>query len=64
MSLDTLPVHRGLRVPRVARWSAEQDIPPDVLVRGGRLTYADPVRPIRLRTEAAQAGLVGAEGGR
>ncbi|MGW6391259.1 hypothetical protein ACWFR1_12325 [Streptomyces sp. NPDC055103] len=43
MSLDTLPVYRGLRVPRVARWSAEQDITPLVLLQGGRLVYADPL---------------------
>ncbi|MFD3998383.1 hypothetical protein [Streptomyces sp. NPDC058583] len=43
MSLDTLPVYRGLRVPRVARWSAEQDITPLVLLQGGRLGYVDPL---------------------
>ncbi|MFC8466026.1 hypothetical protein [Streptomyces sp. NPDC057250] len=42
MSLDTLPVYRGLRVPRVARWSAEQDITPRVYLQGGRLVYRDP----------------------
>ncbi|TLQ39446.1 hypothetical protein [Streptomyces marianii] len=43
MSLDTLPVYRGLRVPRVARWSAEHDITPAVYLRNSRLAYADPV---------------------
>ncbi|MGW6414380.1 hypothetical protein [Streptomyces sp. NPDC055055] len=42
MSLDTLPLYRGLRVPRVARWSAEHDITPLVLLQGRRLAYADP----------------------
>ncbi|MFJ2061239.1 hypothetical protein ACIOMM_35740 [Streptomyces sp. NPDC087908] len=43
MSLDTLPLYRGLGVPRVARWSAEQDITPLVVLQGGRLTYLDPL---------------------
>ncbi|MGA5497668.1 hypothetical protein ACPCSP_25225 [Streptomyces cinereoruber] len=41
MSLDTLPIQRGLRVPKIARWSAEQDITPRVYPVRGRLVYRD-----------------------
>ncbi|MFD7964386.1 hypothetical protein ACFV5J_26680 [Streptomyces zaomyceticus] len=42
MSLHTLPVHHGLRVPAIAPWSAERDVTPALVMRGGRVAYVDP----------------------
>ncbi|NML55373.1 hypothetical protein HHL19_16515 [Streptomyces sp. R302] len=43
MRLHTLPVHRGLRVPHVVRWTGEEDISPAVVNAGGVLRYVDPI---------------------
>ncbi|MFE5974327.1 hypothetical protein ACFQ64_19460 [Streptomyces sp. NPDC056460] len=54
MSLLTLPVHRGLRVPHVARWTGEEDISPAVIVgAGGILRYAEPIADAACRWQGA-----------
>lgn len=43
MSLESLPLHRGLRVPHVAAWTSEDDISPAVISLDGILRYVDPL---------------------
>ncbi|MFD3729625.1 hypothetical protein [Streptomyces sp. NPDC058671] len=53
MSIHTLPVHRGLRVPYVARWTGEKDISPAVVGAGGVLRYAAPIADAACRWQNA-----------
>ncbi|MGW6244437.1 hypothetical protein [Streptomyces roseolus] len=53
MRLHTLPVHRRLRVPHVARWTGEKDISPAVVNGGGVLRYVDPIVDAACRWEGA-----------
>ncbi|MGW9437049.1 hypothetical protein [Streptomyces sp. NPDC055607] len=43
MGLDTPPIQHGLRVPKIFRWSAEQDITPRVYPMRGPVTEGEPV---------------------
>ncbi|MFE3124338.1 hypothetical protein ACFXHD_13065 [Streptomyces hydrogenans] len=53
MSLESLPVHRGLRVPYVAAWTGEKDISPAVTTAAGALRYVDPVVDSACRWQGA-----------
>ncbi|MFE1907406.1 hypothetical protein ACFW96_27585 [Streptomyces gardneri] len=53
MSLHTLPVHRGLRVPYVARWTGEEDISPAIVNAGGALRYTEPIADAACRWQNA-----------
>ncbi|MFE1272159.1 hypothetical protein [Streptomyces sp. NPDC058758] len=43
MSLESLPVHRGLPVPYVATWTGEEDISHAVIAADGVMRYVDPL---------------------
>ncbi|BAU86938.1 hypothetical protein SLA_6069 [Streptomyces laurentii] len=43
MSWKCRPVYRGLPVPAVATWEGEWEVTPAVYLRGGRISYADPL---------------------
>ncbi|MFF5505824.1 hypothetical protein [Streptomyces roseolus] len=53
MSLESLPVHRGLRVPYVAAWTGEEDISQAVVAAAGALWYVDPLVDAACRWQGA-----------